>query len=337
MRHRPCLSLLAAVALLWACGDGDDKPANEDPAKAAAQSATVPTFARLPAASNLIIGIDVAAVIQSPLWDRLGPQMAANIGALAKIEAACGFDPLSKIQSLVIAGDMTSDDNAVLSIKGITRDDIATCKNGLGRAGEKLVIDQGGALTKYALGDTAMWVAWMAEDELLISPRAEMGPGESAADLAVGQKWLTDRATGVGGLDQNAVAMALLGAVDTDADVWFVALPNAELPMTVDERKAKGARGTLALAEGVALAVALEMESAEVATEVVTKAKTVLAMLEKHPRYGAFVKALEVTITPSDSAVKLAASFSAEELDAVSEQAKNLAPAIFGTGHVAKE
>lgn len=324
MRHRPCSTLAALLALcaLWGCGDSDGSPAKASAKEAAGSARAIAAFAQFPEASNLVIGIDVAAIQKSPLWQRLGPQMTARVPSLAKLSSACGFDPLTKVRAIVIGGDMTSDDNAILTIKGLSRKDLAACAGGTKAAS--------GVLSELTIGDSVLWIAWTGKDELLMSPRVEMKAGAPAATLATGKKWLADRAKGTGGLDHNAAAMALLGAVDTGANVWFVALPNPKLPMSVDGNESRGAYGTVAVGDGLALAITLRMESAEVAAEVVDKANTVLAMLEQHPRYGDLVKALTVSIAATDSAVTLKASFSAESLDEVTNKAKNLAPAIFG-------
>lgn len=67
-----------------------------------ARTTSVEDLALLPADSELVIGVDLARVQRSVLWQQLVAPALANAPGLRDFETECGFDPLAALASITI-------------------------------------------------------------------------------------------------------------------------------------------------------------------------------------------------------------------------------------------
>jgi len=67
-----------------------------------ARTASVDDLALLPADSELVLGIDIARVQRSALWQTLVAPALVNAAGLRDFEAECGFDPITSLSSVTI-------------------------------------------------------------------------------------------------------------------------------------------------------------------------------------------------------------------------------------------
>jgi len=76
------------------------------------RAATVDDLALLPADADLVVGIDMARIQRSPLWQQLVAPAIAREADLASFETECGFDPIASLGSVTVGmkgmfGNMT--------------------------------------------------------------------------------------------------------------------------------------------------------------------------------------------------------------------------------------
>jgi hypothetical protein len=68
----------------------------------AARAASVDDLAMLPADSELVLGVDMARVQRSPLWQQLVAPALVRGSGLSDFEADCGFDPVKSLASVTV-------------------------------------------------------------------------------------------------------------------------------------------------------------------------------------------------------------------------------------------
>ncbi len=168
-------TLVGAVAIAALAATGCKKEEKTDPAAAAGGGApggggaatqqAVPAqtgFAVFPATSKVVGGINLNSARSSALWAMYKDQIeAATSKELAEFKTACGFDPFTQLQSLVIGGDPNAEEMVVVA-KGLQREQIKTCGEKLAsKEGKKFSVADEGNLSHYEMEGEKFWGAWL--------------------------------------------------------------------------------------------------------------------------------------------------------------------------------
>jgi hypothetical protein len=270
--------------------------------------------AGLPADAQIVVGVDVAAIQQTQLFSALFPKLREKAEVAAMLDAlkdSCKVDPLTAVQSLVVAMPVDQSDGAVyLSIAGIDRNKLGECLKTASehdKGGAKLTIKQTGNLTEMTKDKETTFLGWVGKDVIVVAFHASDKPSLL--------KWMG----GKGALGKSGVGKAL-GKVNTQATVWGVIDGDKELQPGITAKRAYGA---ISFAKGKLDAdLHAVLASAADATAVADKANQQIAELSKAggsgggpPQIVAMLKSVKVTTANDEVVVK--ASVAEQDLLAV--------------------
>ena len=260
---------------------------------------------KLPAGMTAVVGINVAPIKASALYQQFLPLAMAKAGDakdhLDKIKATCGIDYAGVLDSIVIG--MQDDDHlvAIIQLKGTTQKDLEACGQKVAKAdGKTLKVTRDGAVTKYSgMGDDDAYVRWLSKSSLAIS-----------ADKDTLTK-LT-----AGGIAKDTLASEV-SKLNTNAAFWIAVNKTTD----VDELhgKATGGYGTLDLKAGNLVVNAhVLMDSAKTAAEGVTQGQTQLDQIKKSGQIPKQFAPMLDSITLSSSGPELVAGATVAEADLAS-------------------
>ncbi len=311
--------LVGAVAIaalaVTGCKKEEEKKDPAAPGAAAgggaATQAAVPAqtgFAVFPATSKVVGGLNLNSARASALWAMYKDQIEAAMSKeLAEFKTACGFDPFTQLQSLVVGGDPNTEEMVVVA-KGLQREQIKTCGEKLAsKEGKKFSVSDEGNLSQYEMEGEKFWGAWLDATTLVMSPDKD-------------KNYVSQRAAGQGGLADSTELMALLKNVDTGATFYLVATADAwaSSPAKDMMKGAKGLFASIKLTEGLHLDAGLRFDTPENAQAFTTTVQQQLEMAKGQqmpPQLAGLTKAIEkatVKTSGSDTIVQLA--LTAEEL-----------------------
>ncbi|HTE54650.1 MAG TPA: hypothetical protein VK698_27540 [Kofleriaceae bacterium] len=264
----------AAMVALAAAGAGCKKEETAGQAGTGGAQAALPAktgFAVFPATSSFIGGVNFASLRSSALFTLYKPQIDAAMASseMAEFKAACGFDPLTQIQSLVFGGDVQGKE-VVLVAKGVGRAQIKTCGEKLSATkGKKFVSTDEGNLTKYDVDNETVWAAWLDENTVVFSPEKD-------------KDFVAKRATGDAGLAEGAEVMGLLKNVDTSATLYIVAgsAALAQSPATAMVPGVKGFFASVKLGEGLDVDAGIRFDTPDNAKKMTDMAQQQIAALK---------------------------------------------------------
>lgn len=94
-----------------------------------ARAASVEDLALLPPDSDVVIGIDMARIQHSPLWQQLVVPALANAPGLADYKAECGFDPIGSLASVTVGmkGNARASMVGAIVIHGVAKAKALAC------------------------------------------------------------------------------------------------------------------------------------------------------------------------------------------------------------------
>ncbi len=262
---RPTSILLAAATLSAAALTFAVTPAH---AESRAWSAAKKT---LPANLQIVGGVSFAGIRSSALFQQMWPAMikqAGDAGAtLDAVKQTCGIDVVAQLDSLAFGGDDAQKGAMVIAVTGTTEKDIDACFQKLGKdKGKPAAIAKVGALTKYSLGDKALYVRWLGKDIFAIASDPE-------------DKDLTTKVTGGGITGDRALKAALAGS-KTDAAVWGVYNKPQDLQQ-LNVKMTMGYGSADVKAGSIAADVHLVLDSAKAAAATVTATNQQIATAKK--------------------------------------------------------
>jgi hypothetical protein len=222
----------------------------------------------LPGGLQAVIGVNVAPIKASQLYQQLLPMAMAKAGdaqsKLDKFKATCGLEATGILDSVVMG--MTSDEKAVIviALKGTDQKGLEACGQKIAAGdGKKLTITKDGALVKYSgMGDDDAYVKWLAKDTFAIAEDKDTLTKLTA-----------------GGLAKDAMT-AQAKKVNTDAALWAVVKKEEDIP----DFKAKmtSAYGSLDLKGGnMSADVHVVLDSAKSATDGAAQAQAQLDGVKK--------------------------------------------------------
>jgi hypothetical protein len=223
---------------------------------------------KLPAGMTVVVGINVAPIKSSQLYQQFLPLAMAKAGKakdnLDQIKTTCGIDLTGSVDSVVIG--MLDDDHgvAIVQLKGTTQKALEACGAKVAKAeGKTLTITKDGAVTKYGgMGEDDAYVRWFSKDSLAVS-----SDKDTLTKLTAG------------GIAKDTVG-SQISRIGTDAALWVVVKKDQDLGDF--NAKMSAAYGTLDVKGGnLAAKVHLVVDSAENATKVVTDGQQQLDAIKK--------------------------------------------------------
>jgi hypothetical protein len=295
----------------------------------AGQAQAVPPktgFAVFPAASKVVAGLNLNSARSSALFAMYKPQIeAATSKELAEFKAACGFDPLMQLQSLVFGGDPNTNEMVVVA-RGLERGQIKTCGEKLAaKEGKKFVVADEGNMAQYQFDDEKVWGAWLDATTLVMAPEKE-------------KDYVAQRAAGQGGLAPNAEVMALLKNVDTSATFYLVATSEAWSGNPAGDmmKGAKGLFASIRLAEGLDLDAGMRFDTPENAKTFTATVQQQLQMAKGQqmpPQLAGVTKAIEkAQIKQNGNDMIVTLKLNAEELKQLGQGLQQIGQAFMGAG-----
>jgi hypothetical protein len=346
--------ILAGALLVFAAGGvaagckKDKKPDQDKPGKGAAAPVSDDlrsVLAMMPLDSDMIAGVDVAALRNSELYKAYQPRLESLVKKRLKMFIdLCGFDPVPKVQRAVIAADGGRDGDATIVVRGLGKGETIDCLNKAAAAppeGYQVAVD----------GDFAR-IDRVAANAVRVSPDApepqEAPPmGESASLQFIGDETMVlarrkgeavDKAAmqAVVALPANASVtaspgfMEMLDAIDTDASVWLVVDGKAESfrKSAIGRLQAfDAAFGHIQVGSGLDIDVSLRVTDPTAAAELATKTEGYVTRMRKSLLKGALG---EVKVEHSGRDVRFRVQESRQQLEELYDKIGGLLLGSFG-------
>lgn len=303
------LAVTAAFAMATAgCAKDQKSTAVTEPV--ASEAPPAPLYAAFPSAANVVVGIDVQGILASPLGQKIKPMLAQNT-SLTKMNEACGFDVLSKVETVSIGADTEKPDDVLVALRGFTGDDFKACAAGITAAGKTATYEEDGQLAKVAFAESAAatspkttWIYWT-------DPRTLMfGEPATGAD---GKTWIEGKAAASPKLADSASFKSLLADVDTSKHVWVAAFAE-EQPIDIAGH-VQNLHGTVDVTEGLVIDFAVHYGSADEAASAAKQIGMYKQMASSQPGIGPLAAKLSVTTEGSDMAIN--GTWTAQEVEGV--------------------
>ncbi|MFT3698303.1 MAG: hypothetical protein QM831_34490 [Kofleriaceae bacterium] len=284
---------MIAAAVVTGCGK---KTSSQGP------SAEVTGLAAIPASAEVVIGIDVARVLDSPLVDRAIDLLLQRDPSLAerwdKLHASCKLEPKQFSHVALAIGPHEGPQPGtgpvlVVATGKLVETDLATCVRAMvGQGSGGLTASPLGNRTLYEArdGNRVMYFAFGRPDTVVMSANRNyvteaLGTGKKVTDNPDMQKWLST-------VDQKAPIWAA-GRVDDRVRQGMVKVMNGAItagPVAIT--------GSLDLGTGVKAEIGVLMPNPADAKAVETYAKTQLglaAMAAQAKSLAKVVDAFEIT------------------------------------------
>jgi hypothetical protein len=295
------LAVSLALCLGWAACKGDSAKQEGPPA---GRPDPAPAVSFLPKDTGFVVGLSVAQVKASKLWEKFGPVLLrSRQQQLATLKTECGIDPL-EIESIVIAGDSSFDERTmVVAIKTPwTEDKVDTCFAKLTEKndGKKLAIAKDGKLTKYSIeGGDDLYAYWTGMTVVVT-------PG-----MLQDKFRLSEIAAGATSAKDNAALMDLLANVDTGGTLWSGLLFGTgraapKVLGAMDAGTPRSLYGTLRFTSTFDLSLGLGFADEQQAKITADKLAGKLASAKSDPTLGPFVGGATVTTSGTTAFVKVA-------------------------------
>ena len=214
-------ALLATAVVAGACTRGEvahpapaaratPAPPPPPPPTAAAPIAWDRDLAFLPVDSEVVIGLDLAQLRRSPLWDQHAGTMLAKIeGPLDAIRAACGFDPVATLTGASFGGaDLGGAPRGVIVLHGLSRAVVTACVE---KHEHQLAATVDGGVALFATHDGQI-AATFVDDTTLV---AVMGP-------AATKQGIKTVLAGQSALPTSPVFLGLWKLIDHTSSGWLL-------------------------------------------------------------------------------------------------------------------
>ena len=298
--------------------DGDKKSGSAKASKGAAPSKT--SFAVFSKDYDFVVGLNANSLRSSGLWKKFGPMIEGQLNSekdYKSFKDTCGFDPVAKIESVIIAGNSAKQGakpDVSMVIKGFNKGEAKACAEKMAKKeGEELKIEEDGKLMKVSGKGDTMWLAWLDDGTVFTGSGAE-GDG--------GKAWVEARIKGQDGMDKNADMNSLLGQVDSNGTVWFAAQPADTSAMAMMGAPPKAMFGTVLLTSGLKADIGLRYEKADDATKMVEQSKQMMGALGSDPTAKMIADKTKLSVNGNDAIIKM--DLSEEELGKVLGMAQQM-------------
>lgn len=331
------LALLAALALVsFGCkkeqGEGKEGEAKtaegekkaeggEGAAKAAAPSKT--SFAVFPKESEFVFGLNGDSLRKSGIYKKFQPAFEGalnNEKEFVAFKETCGFDPIQKVQSVIVGGSMEGNDGVVV-VKGFNRAELKSCGEKMAaKEGEDVKIEEDGKLMKVTNKSDVMWLGWLDDNTMLTGAGSE---GEG------GKAWVEGRMAGKDGLDSNADMMSLLGQVDSAGTLWFIVKPKDNSKMGMMGAPPSSVFGTVLLTSGLKIDMGMRYAKPEDAKAFVDQTKQMMGAMASDPTSKMVADKTTMEAKGNDAIIKV--DLNEEELNQVIAMVEKMAGPMIGS------
>jgi hypothetical protein len=282
------LSVVATlVVALAVAASGCDKK-KDAAGGGAGGAAAAKTLSFFPKESRGVGSIKVSRIQQSPLYKSFAPKLLAMSGGdkhLDEIKANCGFDPVAAVTEVTIGGDPDADKGVVV-VTGVDRAALKKCAELMSQKhGHPVTVTAEGEYDKLVGGDHGdKFIYWAGDKTFVAGPEKK-----EELQTVVGGK---------GSVAEEPNFMALLGKVDTNADIWAVFKPDAKMVSSLPI-KPQTAFFSISLDKGFDLKLGLGLESDAAAKEWSDKINAKLKELGSS-QFGSFTKGVKVGSNGAD-------------------------------------
>jgi hypothetical protein len=253
----------SALALAGGCKGKDKDKAGEPGAAAKAGDVGGATtaapgramyFAQFPADAEIVVSFSLEALRASPMWAQIAPVLQAKLDSeMAELKTACGFDPLTKLQTVQMSAKPGKEDDTVVVVRGFSKDELTSCGAAMAKKDNKdfVVSEEDGLTVLKSEGKTA-YVSWLDASTAVMSPNPD-------------KAWVKARIAGQGGLASNAAFMDLAKKVDPSATVWVAAMPapGSEMDMSKSLPGAKGGYASIKITDGIGVDAGVRFDTPE--------------------------------------------------------------------------
>jgi len=243
----------------------------------------------LPGGLQVVVGVNVANVRTSQIFQAMYPMLLAQAGegkeGLDLIKKDCGIDVLQTVDSLVVGMDANQKGLIVVGLKGVDQAGVQGCLTKVAadkEPGKKITANQlpGGVTEFSATGENEkLYVKWLAKDVIAM--------GTEPTDQAFLGKMTA------GGLKSDAVGKAA-GSVNGDAGLWGVVNKSDTIPEL--NAKMSAAYGSANFTGGnIDFNAHVVLDSAASATSAATTASSKLDDQKKaNPQAASLLKSVKI-------------------------------------------
>lgn len=240
-------------------------PANQAPAPDFTATAN-DVLGFLPAETDLVLGVDMAALRHSAMWQQFQPQVQAIGQEFAKLGGQCGPNPIDTLERFAMAVKVQNDGavQGVIVARGVDTTRVLDCivaqsnKNG-GTA----KLDRGVAVVTYPdRPNVQMAAATVGPSTLVVQLDATANADTIAAVLASGTP-----------LRKSTSFMTLFQRREPGAAVWGMANGNAPMfeQLAQMNMRPRSLDGTLSVTDRFTFAVRMTMATPEDAAHIVSE------------------------------------------------------------------
>ena len=167
-------------------GEAEGKAGSAKAVEKSGGAASKTSFAVFSKDYDFVVGLNANSLRSSGLWKKFGPMIEGQLNSEKDYKAfkdTCGFDPVSKIQSVIIAGNSAKQGakpDVSMVIKGFNKGEAKACAEKMAKKeGEELKIEEDGKLMKVSGKGDTMWLAWLDDGTVFTGSGAEGDPTDS--------------------------------------------------------------------------------------------------------------------------------------------------------------
>jgi RNA polymerase sigma factor (sigma-70 family) len=295
--------------------------ASATPIAIAARTAVASDLGYLPADADAVLGVDVAQLRQTALWQHLVAPAISGFEPVQQFKSTCGFDPIASLSSVTIGlrGFGSDSFTGTMVLHGIDRTKAMTCfeHDGVASAeqqGIQLTIDGSVALLTFPDGHHAGFTFIDATTVLVVlGPEAATRAG--MARIAAGGGALDRTASPFGGasgaqvpaVDASTGFAALFPDVNATDSLWLVLTDASPLLATINATLAQstairlhGAYGSIGVTDEIAVQGGIRLSSPALAAQLVSDTQKQLDELAVQGQTGQHFDQLDVVSDDSD-------------------------------------
>ena len=279
-------------------------------AEAGADKAWAAAKANLPKDTTVLVGMDLAQLTQSTLFNFAFPMALSQQpdvkAGLELVKSTCQIDPMKTVQGVVIGTDDVQKHGAIyIAVDGVDQAKLVSCLEAVAKAkgkDGKVSVKTDGKITELGIGDKTIYLTWIGTNVLVLPLDFS-----SKADL---QAW-----SGTKGLAKSKVAKGM-ARVNTGGALWAVSAVPKELDAKM---KMKLGYGAITLASGTLAAdLHVQLGNAADAKAAAEKAQKELSTLAASPDLAANLKTVLSSVTVRAAADDVAVKGSIAESDVLS-------------------
>ena len=228
---------------------------------------------------NAVIAVDIAAIAKSQLYDEYRPfidnklfAVDGDLQALRELRDACGFHPLTEVETIVLGGTANEDlkfedQSALFVVQGLTRARFVQCSDAMSTRHGGETQERGDFTRITSRRGETRWVYWLDDNTMALAPKWDR------------EDW---RARLRDGSDQRGHPdlLDILQKIEQDSALWIAFRPTGGLniprgtPLALPDITYTATYGWVQLDDGVQMRAAMRTgneEHARALNEVMVK------------------------------------------------------------------